>query len=90
MRGSFRTIVIELPDSQQVWSSGDVGTPLVATLEKLTGKQFGWYPTAGAMLIVPKDGHGESYGVVDKLNAIRDGCYVTPEHAPLDLNSWES
>ena len=84
MRGSFRTIVIELPESRQVWKASDVGMPLTNALEALTGIPFSWYPTAGALLLLPKEkskGHGPGGEVVEKLTAIVEGRYVIPEHA---------
>ena len=82
MRGSFRTVVIELPEEKrgQVWKAGMLGGPLVKLLQELSGEEFKWHVTAGAMLVVPR-GQNTEAEIVHKLRAITEGNYIIPEHA---------
>lgn len=80
MRGTYRTIVIELPKPHQVWSASEVWIPLINALEKLTGVRFKGHVTSGALLLVPTESEEQWPGVATKLIAIVEGRYAIPEH----------
>lgn len=83
MRGSFRAVVIELPVEERgwVWKASEIGKPIIDALHSVISKvEFECHVTAGAMLVVPKGAYTQDEVVV-KLNSIRDGNYVTPEHS---------